>query len=842
MKARSASIKLRVFGLLALLVSLVELLLCFAGPLAFIRRPTLILFPPLSFNMSEQEIRQVTAFVEREIARTNSYSVVSQSLLEEYFMKTNPDFDRSRLQPGGYLEARETAERLDLERFAFATVSRYGEQVDLSVYIRYVGDGSIIRSCRISASSFEDLLAGSGENGTAAEMREALSVKTRGITFGNWLVLGLLACQLVLGIMALLGREPGFLAEAVWAPALVLFLFAYIYARNANMDYVQLFIATQGQIKLAQSTALEQLYAGLRFGPLLLINGMYVIWHALENRREERDRNWLYRVFGRWPLPWVVLSAALFALAFPSFVSLEGLGPLAWICLLPLLLVLLATRAGAGIFYGTVFGTLQALIINYWHGTYDYVNLHLITIAFLVQYLLFMIPLVGLLKLSGKWGFLVVPAAWVVFEYCRSVGVLGYPWGLIGASQYGFLPFIQLASITGVWGLSFVIVLGNASLAWVLAAPAFGWSWAGWHRKPGGACLARTVLPLGISIACLAICLGTGGFVLRRLERELYGSPETPVATIVLVQSNRDPRKHEYYENFKRQMSLTDEALAGLPDRPDLVVWPEGGFKLDIRYWTDPERSRSYWARMVEEFLSYQRNLGTWLLTGTQDHRLVVSETGERKRINFNSAILLDPHGGRGPVYHKMHLVPFSEYFPLDKELFSGLYELLQSYNISNWGIGQRRVIFRHDKFHIAAPICFEDAFSDHIRRFVMHGVDVIINLSNDYWSLTPVEGRQHALLALFRAVENRRPLLRSTTSGYTVYIDAAGRIQPGFPEHYTAGYAVARVPLPATRLTLYTHWGDWFPAVCGLALTVFLALKGLSGCVQRLRFEATST
>jgi apolipoprotein N-acyltransferase len=74
------------------------------------------------------------------------------------------------------------------------------------------------------------------------------------------------------------------------------------------------------------------------------------------------------------------------------------------------------------------------------------------------------------------------------------------------------------------------------------------------------------------------------------------------------------------------------------------------------------------------------------------------------------------------------------------------------------------------------------------------------------------------------------------------VYIDAAGRIQPGFPEHYTAGYAVARVPLPATRLTLYTRWGDWFPAVCGLALTVFLALKGLSGCVQRLRFEATST
>ena len=78
-------------------------------------------------------------------------------------------------------------------------------------------------------------------------------------------------------------------------------------------------------------------------------------------------------------------------------------------------------------------------------------------------------------------------------------------------------------------------------------------------------------------------------------------------------------------------------------------------------------------------------------------------------------------------------------------------------------------------------------------------------------------------MIALFRAVENQRPVLRSTSSGYTVYIDAAGRIQPGAPEPYTEGYVIARVPLPERKLTLYTRWGDWFPRLCGASVVLFM-------------------
>jgi apolipoprotein N-acyltransferase len=212
---------------------------------------------------------------------------------------------------------------------------------------------------------------------------------------------------------------------------------------------------------------------------------------------------------------------------------------------------------------------------------------------------------------------------------------------------------------------------------------------------------------------------------------------------------------------------------------------------------------------------------------------MILNEGGEKKRRNYNSSVLINSEGVIDTFYHKIHLVPFSEYFPLDKEKFNGLYELFQKYGISNWGLGEERVIFQHEKMRIATPICFEDVFSNHVRRFVQKDVDVILNMSNDYWSLSPVEGRQHGLLALFRAVENQRPVLRSTSSGYTVYIDAAGRIHPGSPEPYTEGYTIANVPLPEKRLTMYTRWGDWFPGACGLAVLLFVLFQGTRGIVN---------
>jgi len=851
------TIQLRIFGLLAVAVAVIELILCFTGPISFIQRPTLMLFPPFTTNLNAEQIAEVSAFIEKQIALTNSYSITSHSFIEEYFIRTDPEFDKSKLKPVDYQEAQEFAQELELERFAIAWIYSTSNHFEITVSVRDVKEGAILRSGRFVSESLETMLQGIGKDGEPLDMREDLAVQTKGIGFTDYLVLVLLGLQLIVGVLALVGCDPGLLVEIVWAPALILFVFAYIYALSANMDYVQRYIASSGQLQLAESTAMEQLYALLRYGPILILNGVYYVYQR--KRRASRisgQQNWIRKYITNWALPWVLLSAALFGFSFPSMIRLDGIGCLAWISIVPLLLVLITSKPTMGVFYGVVFGTMQALIINYWHGTYDYVSLHLITIAFVVEFFLFMIPLVLLIKLKRKWGFLIVPAAWVVFDYVRSIGILGYPWGIIGTTQFQFLPIIQIASITGVWGVNFIVLLCNASIAWALAGSVFQWTWLGGGSAPNTAIAASTgtpwrnfmsrvktrvqhpqsFFPIAVFVGIFGICLVTGTVILFRVQHRLYGRPDIERATVVLLQQNTDPRKHEYRQNFEKLMELTDQALLQLPTKPDLVAWPEGGFKLDIRYWSMPERQKSYWGRVVQEFRDYQKDLDTWLMTGTQDHAMILDPQGERIRRNFNSSVLLDGQGDINGFYHKINLVPFSEYFPLDKEKFVRLYEMFQKYDISNWGIGDDRVVYQHEKMRIATPICFEDAFSDHVRRFVLQDVDIILNMSNDYWSLSPVEGRQHGLFSLFRAVENHRPVLRTTSSGYTVYIDAVGRIQPGSLEPYTEGHVVAHIPLTENKFTLYTRWGDWFPIACVIAVLASVLWAVVYWMLKRVR------
>ena len=837
----------RIFGVIIIAIFLAELILCFRGPIAFVHKPTLMLFPPFSIRMEDEEEAEVVDFLERELVLTNSYSVVGHSFIEEYFIRTDPDKSRTKISVKNSDEAQEIARELGLERYAIATVFKYTTPSSISLSIRSVRDGDAIRVGRLSFSDINSSLEGQDENEQLQKFRETITIDTLGIGFTDYLILGLLVIMLTAGTVAVTGKNPGFLIEALIAPAIVLFLFAFIHARSANMDYVQRYIANGGSLKLAQSTTTAHIHALLRYGPILAVGIGYYAWLGIRRIRDAAtgfNRSFLDRYIRPWGLFWSVAAAVLFGLSFPSFARLGGMAPLAWISLIPLFLVLLVSKSLKGIFYGVAFGTIQALIVNYWHGTYSYVTLHMITIVFVVEYLMFMVPAVLLIRLSGRWGFLSLPAFWTAFDYLRSSGILGYPWGLAGASQYQFLPLIQIASVTGVWGIGFVVLFFNAGVAWSIAGPALGWKWPSLSKKM----LLRIpylrdryiriyhlrrwasrLFPAFVATLSLVAVVVAGAFILRSVQTRLKNAPEH--ATVVLVQQNTDPRKHEYKKNTDLLMKITDQAIDDLGYTPDLVAWPEGGFKLDITYWSSEGNKNSYWGRVVSNFLEYQKGLGTWLVMGTQDHVMVPLDDGEEEKHNFNSSVLLEPGGTVNAFYHKMRLVPFSEHFPLDKEKYAPLYEMFQEYDISNWSTGESRDVFEHEKMRFATPICFEDVFPDHVRRFVKNDVDVILNMSNDYWSLSPVEGRQHGILSLFRAVENQRPVLRSTASGYTVYVDATGAIQPGAPEPYTEGYAVARVPLPEPHYTFYTKHGDWFPRFCGIAsaIAALVACAGLA-------------
>jgi apolipoprotein N-acyltransferase len=178
-----------------------------------------------------------------------------------------------------------------------------------------------------------------------------------------------------------------------------------------------------------------------------------------------------------------------------------------------------------------------------------------------------------------------------------------------------------------------------------------------------------------------------------------------------------------------------------------------------------------------------------------------------------------------------VRLVPFTEYFPW-KEQLPGLYNWLEQRDVYLWEPGQERVVFEHPRFRFSTPICFEDAFPGDVRLFVRAGAEVIVNISNDYWSLTEVEGKQHGVNSFFRAVENRVPLVRASASGLTGYVDTAGRLVATVP-FYQERYLVVDVEIKEASLTPYTRFGDWFP-VLALGVTALFLLFSVVPALRR--------
>jgi hypothetical protein len=271
----------KVFGVLCLVVSIAELIACFIGPMAFVRKPTLAVFPIFSIGLDDKQTREVTSFLEKAFASTNSFAIISQIAMADYVRKADPDSTLPTLKPVNFDEAYRIAREMGLERFVTAVAFESSLSSDLSVTIFDMRSGESVKTVAFSSDTMDNLMRGIGNGGVKLPIKESLSIPPRGIGFAEWIALALFACQAAMGILALLGREPAVLPEVLFVPAFILFLFSYIYAINANMDYMQRFIASGGEIRLAQSTALERLYAGIRFGPFVLLNGIRFICRTL---------------------------------------------------------------------------------------------------------------------------------------------------------------------------------------------------------------------------------------------------------------------------------------------------------------------------------------------------------------------------------------------------------------------------------------------------------------------------------------------------------------------------------------------------------------------------------
>jgi len=521
-----------------------------------------------------------------------------------------------------------------------------------------------------------------------------------------------------------------------------------------------------------------------------------------------------------WGLLLVYAAVFLTVISYPSFLSLDGIAAVGWISLVPLILVLRAQSYGRGVFFGVVYGVFTTLLVNYWLATFSLVSLQASVLIFFGFYLVFMVVALFFYHWTTRLHFLLLALAWTAFELGRSSGFLGYPWALVGHSQYGVLSLLQVASITGVWGVSFLVVLVNSAVAHAL--PMDG-------RRRRAHPLFIAVAVVGIALAGGQVALvqaGAAGYA-RETDTEMAGTRE--VVRIGLIQQNSDPRKHEYDRTFDSLRSLSDRALR---EGPDLVVWSETAFVPNIRRWSEEDPRRYRLARLVRSFLEYQAQMDTYLITGNDDYRRVLGEEGEEiERLNFNAAVFFSPEGERLETYHKIRLVPFTEHFPYEETL-PWVYDLLVEFDVNFWEAGDEKTVFEHPLFGFSTPICFEDIFPNEVRGFVRNGAEVIVNITNDYWSLTPVQAKQHFMGSIFRTVENRRPMVRATASGLTAHIDRWGRIRATAP-YYEEAYLVADVKIPAGDVTtVYTRFGDWFP-LASAAAVILMALLSLPHYVR---------
>lgn len=800
--------KRNTYLVISLFVIVIELVLCFAGPMALMTTPSLMVTPIYNAGGNAEEVENTFLRVEQLAAKTGSFNVLSKQRLEDYFNNSgegNIGFTYSKTL--NYKEYLKIADNLGIERILLTILAVDSKQAELTTFIRDVKSGQIVTKSKFKSNNIENLLLGVGSNGNDLKMVEALTIGTNGISLFDKLFFLLILCQLVYTVLYYLKKDKRGYEEFIISFSLMMFLFAFIYALNANMSYVQLFIAQMGEIGMAESTEKEQLFALIRFLPFILINLVVYIRAGLSNRREGgyRDKVRL------WGFPITLLSAFIFSISYPSFLSIDGYGILAWVALVPLFYVIQLVPKRVGVFYVLVFGGLQTILINYWHGTFKLIALPFSTILSILFYLPFAVILVYLIRVRRKYNYLIIPVIWVVFDFLRSIGFTGYPWGIIGTSQYQFPAFNQLASITGIWGLSFIVLLCNSSIAHLLL---------NWRKK-------MKFIPLVIFSSVFVVNVIFGFIYIGYLDHE---EPIDKVK-ISLIQQNSDPRRHIFHKTFKSLKELTDKSIKKWGEAPDLVVWSEGAFKRDIGYFSMEENLKGAESNGVGELKEFIRERGIWLLTGSQNRRVSKNEDGEEERKNYNSSVFLNPNGGVEDIYHKIHLVPFSEYFPYKKE-FPFIAGLLRRFNTSNWSVGERRFSFEHPKFKFSTPICFEDVFGSELREFVKSGTDVFVNISNDFWAMTPVEAKQHGVNGLFRTIENRRAMVRSTCAGYTVYYDRAGRIVDEAQGYYIESYVNSEVPIYNKSWTIYTKLGDWFPILGMILLMVYVVIFG----IERLR------
>ena len=394
-----------------------------------------------------------------------------------------------------------------------------------------------------------------------------------------------------------------------------------------------------------------------------------------------------------------------------------------------------------------------------------------------------------------------VPFLWVAVELART-RVTGFPWDLLGTAQVDNISLSRIATWTGVYGLSFEIMLVNVALAAAFLVP----------RKK------RSTLLLAALAAALVLQAG------RLVDAPALAGDHAAL----LVQENipvdenwtRDAFEHTLRELTGLSVKAESSAFPGnstagnsnsMGSKPDLIVWPES----PAPFFTSDPLFRNPVSEMA-------RVTQSWVVTGAIGNN--PAKNGAKSEI-FNSAALVSPAGEWSERYDKVHLVPFGEYLPFPR-LFAFAGGLTKE--VGEFKSGESRAPLHAGNTPLGIFICYESVFPDEVRQFADNGAEVFVNISNDGWYGDSGAYAQHLNQTRMRAIENDRWILSATDTGVTASIDPYGRtvarLQRKVRDALVAPYALA------SGTTFYTRHGDWFAYLCAIiSLGALLTRFGLS-------------
>jgi apolipoprotein N-acyltransferase len=483
---------------------------------------------------------------------------------------------------------------------------------------------------------------------------------------------------------------------------------------------------------------------------------------------------------GRYLL--AVVSGAMLALSFPR----PGISLLAWCAFVPLFVAAAGTSPRDAFKLGFVAGLAAYAGVLYWVNivmvTYGKlpaavsVSLYLTLAGYLALYPGLVLWLTRRGEGRGISALCSFPVLWVGGELIRSYLLTGFPWANLGYSQYRTLPLIQISDLTGVYGVTFLVAFANV---------VFYRMWL-WFRKKEAPYPVRGFLAL---LVLLAASLGYGFTALNKVENG-------PLQRVLLVQGNI-PQDVKWNPAFMESTVATYERLTrkGCQTGGTLVVWPESA--LPFFFQGEP----SYAARVK----SLAVELKSCLVTGSP----AFEKEGELTHY-LNSAFLISPTGAVLGRSDKLHLVPFGEYVPL-ASLFPFVNKLVAG--IGDFRPGRSAVPLETTGGKIGVLVCFEGIFPEVARAYVQAGAGILVNITNDAWFGRSSAPYQHLSMTVFRAVENRVPLVRAANTGISSVIDSKGHIRgmTSLFEEATLGAQVRR----GEGGTFYSRHGDIFALVC---------------------------